>query len=212
MLDVAGVIDPRTLAAFAAASALLILTPGPMVAYLMATTLERGLRHGLTAVAGSTLASAIQLAIVALGLSAILAAASEAFFWLKWIGVVYLLYLGVRALRQPAEDLPDAQIESRVSRRRTFVEAFIINLTNPKALLFHSAFLPLFVSPALPAGPQLAAMAATFLIIAAVMDGLWAATAARSRPFVRRFGRWRHRVTGGVLIAAAAGVAAARRS
>ena len=204
-------IDPANWAAFAAASALLILTPGPMIAYLMATTLERGLHHGFVAVAGSTLASAIQLAVVALGLSAILAAASEAFFWLKWIGVAYLLYLGVRALRQPAEEFGEAAIGAGVSSRRTFAEAFFINLTNPKALLFHGAFLPLFVSPGLPAGPQLAILAGTFLVIAAIMDGLWAATAARSRPLVRRFGRWRHRVTGGVLLAAAAGVAAAKR-
>lgn len=199
--------------AFVGASVLLILTPGPMVAYVTATTLMRGLRHGLYAVAGSTLASAIQLAVVALGLTAILSAAGEAFFWIKWIGVVYLLYLAFRALRQPVDALEtDAAIAGiSYSTRRTFVEAFFVNLTNPKALLFHGAFLPLFISPVAPAGPQLFLLAATFLLIAFVMDSLWALTAERSRPLLARLGRWRHRITGCVLVTAAAGLALVRK-
>ncbi|NOX95608.1 MAG: LysE family translocator, partial [Alphaproteobacteria bacterium] len=110
--------------AFVAASALLILTPGPMVAYTVGTTLSRGLRHGLVAVAGSMLASAIQLGVVAVGLAALLSSAGEAFFWLKWIGVAYLTYLGIRALRQPADDLDPEVSASTVSERRTFIEAF----------------------------------------------------------------------------------------
>ncbi|MHA7872909.1 MAG: LysE family translocator, partial [Hyphococcus sp.] len=175
--------------AFVGASALLILTPGPMVAFVTATTLMRGLRHGFYAVAGSTLASAIQLGVVALGLTAILSAAGEAFFWLKWVGAAYLVFLGVRALRQPADALEASAADASYSAGRTFAEAFVVNLTNPKALLFHGAFLPLFVSPAAPAGPQLALLAATFLAIALVMDSLWALTAERSRPVLARLGR-----------------------
>lgn len=197
--------------AFVGASVLLILTPGPMVAFVTATTLMRGLRHGFYAVAGSTLASAIQLGVVALGLTAILSAASEAFFWIKWIGVAYLLFLGVRALRQPADALEAKAADASYSAGRTFAEAFVVNLTNPKALLFHGAFLPLFISSNAPAGPQLFLLAATFLVIAFVMDGLWALTAERSRPVLARLGRWRHRITGGVLLTAAAGLALVRK-
>lgn len=195
--------------AFVAASALLILTPGPMVAYVTATTLTRGLRHGLVAVAGSTLASAIQLGVVALGLTWLLSAASEAFFWLKWIGVAYLTYLAVKALRTRPEDLEKPATHR--SARRTFAEAFLVNLTNPKALLFHGAFLPLFISPSAPAGPQLALLSVTFLVIAATIDALWALTAERSRPLLARVGRWRERITGGLLLTAAAGLALARK-
>lgn len=197
--------------AFIAASALLILTPGPMVAFVVATTLSRGLKQGLAAVAGSTLASAVQLAVVALGLTAILSAAGEAFFWIKWLGVIYLLYLGVRAWRSSPDDLEAAQ-PAAGALRRIFVEAFFVNLTNPKALLFHGAFLPLFISPAAPVGRQIALLAATFLVIAASMDGLWALSAARARPLLSRMGRWRHRLTGSVLIAAAAGLASVRKT
>jgi threonine/homoserine/homoserine lactone efflux protein len=196
--------------AFVAASALLVLTPGPMVAYLVATTLSHGLRHGLMALIGSAAASAIQLAVVVAGLSLILNAAGEAFFWLKWVGVAYLLYLGVKALRQPADDLAPA-ITHR-SDKRTIAEAFLVNLTNPKALLFHGAFLPLFVSPSAPATPQLILLAATFIVVAAVLDGCWAVFAARLQPLMTRIGRWRHRITGGVLLGAAGALAVVRKA
>jgi len=198
--------------AFVAATVLLILTPGPMVAYVVATTVSRGLRHGFVAVAGSTLASAIQLGVVALGLTAILNAAGEAFFWIKWLGVFYLLYLGVRTWLTPAEELTVSSDARGRAARRTFLEAFVVNLTNPKALLFHGAFLPLFISTSAPAGPQLLILAATFLIIAASMDCLWALTASRSRFLLARAGRWRNRITGGVLITAAAGLALVRKT
>ncbi|MEO1252052.1 MAG: LysE family translocator [Pseudomonadota bacterium] len=196
--------------AFVAASALLVLTPGPMVAYLVATTLAHGLRHGFMALIGSAAASAIQLAVVVAGLSLILSAAGEAFFWLKWIGVAYLLYLGVKALREKADPLEAAAAPQR-SARRTVAEAFIVNLTNPKALLFHGAFLPLFISPSAPATPQLVLLAVTFVVVAAVLDGCWAIFAARLKPVLARVGRWRHRITGGVLIAAAGGLALVRK-
>lgn len=197
--------------AFVAASALLILTPGPMVAYVVGTTLARGLRHGLVAVAGSMLASAIQLGVVAVGLAALLSTAGEAFFWLKWVGAAYLVYLGVRALRQPAEELDPKAGASTFSSRRTFFEAFFVNLTNPKGLLFHGAFLPLFISPAAPIGPQLLLLSVTFLVIGGALDSLWALTASRTRPLLVRAGRWRNRITGGVLLTAAAGLALVRK-
>lgn len=195
--------------AFVAASALLVLTPGPMVAYLVATTLSHGLRHGLMALIGSAAASAVQLAIVVAGLSLILSAAGEAFIWLKWIGVAYLVYLGVKALREPAEELAPALTHR--SDRRTIAEAFFVNLTNPKALLFHGAFLPLFVSSSAPATPQLIVLAVTFIVVAAVLDAGWAVFAARVQPVLARVGRWRHRITGGVLLAAAGGLALVRK-
>ena len=182
-----------------------------MVAYIVATSLSRGLAHALCAVVGSLIAAAIQLSVVGFGLAALLTSAGEAFFWIKWLGVTYLVYLGVKALRAPDDDLePAAAVQT--SMRRSFVEGLIVNLSNPKSLLFHGAFLPLFISPAAPAGPQLFVLAVTFLVISGLMDSLWALTAARSRPFLARVGRWRHRVTGGVLLTAAAGLAMVRKS
>jgi homoserine/homoserine lactone efflux protein len=198
--------------AFVAATALLILTPGPMVAYVVGTTLSRGLRHGLIAVAGSMLASAIQIGVVAAGLAAILNAAGETFFWLKWIGAAYLFYLGVRAWREKPQDLETEVQPAQFSRRRTFMEAFFVNLTNPKGLLFHGAFLPLFIAPAAPVAPQLLLLGVTFLAIGGALDSMWALTAAHSRLMIGRIGRWRYRITGGVLMTAAAGLALVRKA
>lgn len=194
---------------FVLASALLILTPGPMVAYVVGTTLARGLRNGFAAVAGSTLASALQLMVVAAGLAVILDMASSAFFWLKWIGVAYLAYLGIKALRAPDDDL--VATAGAPSPWRNFAEGFFVNLTNPKALLFHGAFLPLFISPESPAGPQLALLAVTFMAIAFTLDCAWAVFAARLKPWMAKLGRWRHRLTGGILLTAATGLALVRK-
>lgn len=195
---------------FIAATTVLVLTPGPMVAYLIATTLAHGARHGAMALLGSALASIIQLGLVVAGLTVILQAAGSTFFWLKWIGVFYLIYLGVRALRAPDTALAPA-LEASRSRKRTLVEAFMVNLTNPKALLFHGAFLPLFISPAAPAGPQLLVLAITFVLLAALLDAGWVLFAARAKPLMEKIGRWRHRITGGVLLTAAAGLALVRK-
>jgi threonine/homoserine/homoserine lactone efflux protein len=196
--------------AFVAASALLILTPGPMVAYLIATALSRGPAHALAAVAGSLIAAAAHLAVAGFGLAIILSAASAAFFWLKWIGVFYLVYLAVKALRAPADDLAPGKA-AQGSIRRSFAEGLLVNLTNPKTMLFHGAFLPLFMSPSAPAGPQLFLLAVTFLVISGSLDSLWVLTASRSRPLLAKIGRWRHRLTGGVLLTAAASLALMRK-
>ena len=196
--------------AFCAACVALFLTPGPMVAYIIGTTLSRSIVHAFAAIAGSLAACAIQLAVVAFGLATILTAAGSAFFWIKWIGVAYLVYLGVKALRAPVEDLSNAAPASR-SLKRAASEGFFVALTNPKTLLFHGAFLPLFISPSAAPGPQLALLAATFLVICAIIDCGWAMSASRARPFIARIGRWRGRITGAIFLTAAAGLALARK-
>ena len=203
--------SPALYFSFIAATALLVLTPGPMVAYIVATTISFGARHGILALIGSAAASVVQLTVVVAGLSVLLNFAAEAFFWLKWIGVGYLVFLGVQAFRAPDEELEPAMVPVR-SGRLTVTEAFFVNLTNPKALLFHGAFLPLFVSPASPALPQLILLAVSFVVVATALDGVWVLFATRLRPMLGRLGRWRHRVTGTVLLSAAAGLAFIRKA
>lgn len=195
--------------AFVAATALLIATPGPMAAYIVGATLSRGLRHGLAAVAGSLIASAAHISIVAFGLAAIIARSGEAFFWIKWLGAAYLFYLGLRAWRS-RENLEEPSLAA-APLRRSLLEGLFVNLTNPKGLLFHGAFLPLFISPSLPPGPQFLILGTTFLVIGGVLDSCWALTAARSRRAFARAGQWRNRVTGGVYLTAAAALAAIRK-
>jgi homoserine/homoserine lactone efflux protein len=196
---------------FVAATIVLILVPGPNVALIVANSLTHGTRYGLMTVAGTSATQAVQLVFVVLGFATIMTTMGAAFEWVRWIGVAYLVYLGVLTLRQPA-DLPEPLAAPDKSARRIFGEAVLVSATNPKVLLFYGAFFPQFVNEAQPVVAQLTLLAATFWLIAALLDSGWAVAAGRLRPLLARAGRWRHRVTGGVLLSAAVLLAAARRA
>ena len=94
-----------------------------------------------------------------------------------------------------------------------FWQGVLVSATNPKTLLFYAAFFPQFLDPSRPPGPQLLLLCATFLIVATVLDGAYAIFAGQLRPWLRdrRRARLRNRLTGSCLIAAALGLALARR-
>jgi len=199
--------------AFVAATVLLILFPGPAVTLIVATSLAHGARRALTTVAGSSCAIACHLAVTCLGMSSLMLLLAGWFEWLRWIGVAYLVYLGIRQWRAEAIAL-DAAEPPRVSGRRLFWQGFLVNATNPKTLFFYAAFFPQFVDPGRPALGQLALLSVTFLFIATLLDGGYALAAGRLRGLFRsrRQARLRNRVTGSLLIGAGLGLALARRS
>jgi threonine/homoserine/homoserine lactone efflux protein len=197
--------------AFVAATVVLILVPGPNVALIVANSLKHGARYGLVTVAGTSATQAVQLAFVVFGFAAVMAAMGAAFEWIRWIGVAYLVFLGIQALRAPADAL-DQPAAPRKSVRLMFGEAVLVSATNPKVLLFYGAFFPQFVDTGRPIVAQLALLAVTFWIIAVLLDSGWALAAGRLRPMLAGAGRWRHRVTGGVLLTAAVALAAVRRA
>jgi threonine/homoserine/homoserine lactone efflux protein len=193
-------------AAFVASVTVLMLIPGPNVALITAGAVRHGARHGLATVAGTWVAMAVQLALVAAGMTGAMEVAGRWFAVLRWAGVAYLLWLGIRAWLAPAENL--AAVESRPASG-AFARGFLVSLTNPKTLIFYAALLPQFVSGADPVR-QIWLLAATSLTIAAVVDCGWALLAARLRPLLTRHESLRNRLTGAVLIAAGAGLAVAR--
>lgn len=197
--------------AFCAAAAVLILLPGPNVALIVANSIAHGARYGLVTVAGTSSAMAFQLALTVLGMTTLLAVMANWFEWLRWLGVAYLVYLGVRAWRAPAIDLTQAPPQPR-SARAIYLRGFLVSLTNPKTLLFYGAFLPQFVTAEADMTAQLVLLSATFLVIAVLLDGAWALLASRFRAALAVKGRLRNRLTGGLLIGAGAGLAMARRS
>lgn len=197
--------------AFVAACALLIVIPGPNVALIVANSVAHGARFGLMTVAGTASAMVLQLALVVLGASALLGLLASLFDWLRWLGVAYLLWLGVRTWRSTAMDLSGIAAEPR-SARAIFVRGFLVSLTNPKTLLFYAAFLPQFVSAGLGATTdQLLLLSATFLVVAVLLDGAWALLASRLRFLLQARARLRNRLTGSLLIGAGLGLALARR-
>ncbi len=138
--------------AFVAATAVLILIPGPAVALIVATALAHGARGALVSVAGVSTAVVGQLVVVGFGMASVLALLAEWFEWLRWTGVAYLVTLGLRQWRAAPVALGDVAASS-VSRARLYWTGVVVNATNPKTLFFYAAFLPQFIDPARPHGP-----------------------------------------------------------
>lgn len=191
--------------AFTAASALLVLAPGPMVALIVATSLTQRPSLGIAVVAGAASATAAHLSAICLGLPALLSGLGAAADWLRWVGVAYLMVMGVAAIWVRPAPFDEARPAKSVAR--AYGEAFVIQLSNPKTLMFYAAFFPLFLSPGRPASPQLILMSITFLAIQLTLDSCWAVGAARAAPVLRWSGPWANRIAGVVLIGAAFGFA-----
>jgi len=196
--------------AFVLAVSILMLIPGPNVALIVANSLAHGARYGLMTVAGTSAAMVLQLGLTGLGMTAMLGELSRAFDVLRWVGVAYLLWLGISAWRAPPADLSRMAPEPK-AMRKIFWRGFLVSLTNPKTLLFYAAFFPQFIDARAPAAAQIALLAATFVALAVVFDGGWALLAARFRGVLAMKGQLRNRLTGGFLTAAAVGLALAKR-
>jgi len=188
------------------ATAILVMIPGPNVALIVANSLKYGFRMGVHTVLGTTVGVGLQLALVVLGLVAIVEVAAEALLWIKWAGVAYLVFLGIRTWREPADDL--SKIEAAPAM---FWRGCLIAVLNPKTLLFNAAFIPQFVGAAGATAAQLTVVAAVFLAVLFVGDLLWAAFASSARRVLTRYAKMRNRLTGAFLTAAGIGLALSRR-
>lgn len=197
------------LPAFVAASVVLLLIPGPNVALIVANSVAYGVRFGLLTVAGTSTAMVLQLAVAGFGMTEALGVLGHWFEWLRWIGAAVLIWLGVQQWRAPPVDLTKTAPQPR-SPPVIFGRAVLVSLTNPKTLLFYGAFFPQFVTPGPEAGLQVLTLAAVFLILAIVIDSLWALAAARARAALAVRGRLRNRLSGGMLVGAGVGLALAR--
>ncbi|MGI4954774.1 MAG: LysE family translocator [Janthinobacterium lividum] len=194
---------------FILATALLILTPGPNVALIVANSVAHGARYGLLTVAGTSAAVLVHLVFVGIGMGEGLASVGAVFEWVRWAGVAYLLYLGITTWFAPPDNLAGV-VAAPGSGRSILVRALLVSLTNPKTLLFYGAFFPQFIAPDRPLAPQLWILCATFLGVAIGIDVLWALGAARARRMIAGHGRLRQRISGGLLTLAGLGLAFAR--
>ena len=195
--------------ALVAATIVLIQIPGPNVALIVANSLRHGMRIGVITSLGTTVGVALQLLIAVLGLAALIEWVADALTWIKWIGVFYLLYLGLRTWNELASDLSDIKAQSQT---RAFWRGVILAVINPKTLLFNAAFLPQFVGQNSDASGQLLLLAAVFMTVIIIGDALWAVFAASARGWLGRVGRLHNRITGGFLLGAGIGLALSRRS
>lgn len=187
------------LAAFVAASLVLAVTPGPGVLFIVARSAAHGRRAGLASVAGVALGNLGGAAGAALGLAALFAVSSHAFVLVKYAGAAYLVYLGIRTLRDAGRASgmsKTADLPSLHSHSRMFRDGLVVALLNPKTTIFFAAFLPQFMAHGADPVAQGLALGTLFVLIAAVTDALYAVAAGslgallRGRKRVERCGRW----------------------
>lgn len=206
-------VNPELFAAYLFATAVLILMPGPIVTLVIANSLAYGQRVGLATVAGASSGNALLVAAGALGLTTLLALAAGLFEVLRWAGVAYLVYLGIRQWRAALAAGTEGEAAPMKSSKGVFGQGVLVAITNPKTIFFYAAFFPQFIDPALAVGPQLLAMSIAFVIIATTLDGLYALLASRARGLFAsaRANKVRHGITGTLLIGTGVGLALARR-
>ena len=195
-------------AGFLAITVILILTPGPVVTLVISTSATKGVRAGLITVAGTSSGNAILLLAIALGLNWVLSHAVYLFELLRWAGAAYLVWLGIQAWRHAG------QVQSVSPGHHVhFFRGFLVALSNPKTIVFFTAFLPQFVDPTLPAAPQLAVMCVVSVLVAVLSDSCWAIAAGMGRAWFMKPARAKllGRASGLTLLGGGIGLSLARR-
>ncbi|WP_269515093.1 LysE family translocator [Brevundimonas subvibrioides] len=186
-------VDPHLFWVFVGVMTVLAVTPGPANLFSVAAGIERGRRAALIAVLGMNTATLVWFGAAALGLGALVAALPQVFRVVAIGGALYVAWLGVSSLRGAFARQPEAALtEGRTHPRRpAFVDGFLVQLANPKIVLFFSAVLPPFMDAERPAAPQLAVFACVVVgmdLITMSAYGLGGAALARrmSEPRFRR--------------------------
>jgi threonine/homoserine/homoserine lactone efflux protein len=202
--------NPELFSAFLLLAVVLFLSPGPIVTLVIATGVTQGMRAALLTVAGTTLANGLLLAMIAAGLSWLIQTSSALFEYVRFAGAAYLIWLGIQAWRHAGRGMEAVAPPGRVNFRR----GFWVALSNPKTIAFFSAFLPQFVDPTLPAGPQLVLMCTASVILGGLLDSSYAIAAGAGRAFLFTPARTRMmgRTSGLVLIGGGIWLALARRA
>ena len=200
--------DAHTYLLFIGAVVVLVIAPGPDMAFYLARTLSHGRRAGVLAVLGINLGAYVHMLAAVLGLSAILATSSLAFTIVKWIGAGYLIWLGLPALFSSAGPLAlERREEPRASGRTIFWQGFLCDVLNPKVALFYLTFLPQFVrleDSALTVTQQLLILGVTCNVVALAINLLFVQIASRASRTLRvggRSRRWLERTAGVVFVA-----------
>jgi threonine/homoserine/homoserine lactone efflux protein len=199
-----------TLGVFVAAALALLLTPGPAVLYIVTRSIEQGRIAGLMSVLGICTGTLVHVVAAALGLSTLLVSSALAFDTVRYLGALYLIGLGVRALLQRDGRSTDLHVEP-AGLRRIYTQGVIVNVLNPHTALFFFAFLPQFVNASKSHVPaQIVTLGLLFVVLSALTDSGWAIAAGSAGEWIRRspaFVRGQRYVTGGSLIGLGAAAA-----
>lgn len=213
-----------TLLAFFGVSLLLGITPGPDILFVLVQSAQRGWRAGMSVVVGLCSGLVVHTAAVALGLAAVFAASASAFTMLKYLGAAYLLWLAWQSLRAQPTDIAAAPtpgdavaVPNRAgpSAWRMVGRGVVMNLTNPKIVIFFLAFLPQFASPARGSvALQIMVLGVVFMVATLIVFGTMAVFSGAFGTLLRseRAQRWTNRVAGLVFVGLAVKLATTSRA
>ncbi|MES2280063.1 MAG: LysE family translocator [Pseudomonadota bacterium] len=203
-----------TLLIFALVALVTIATPGPTVLLALANGTRYGVRRSLPGMLGAVLSDFVLVGAVALGLGALLAASEFWFSVLKWVGAVYLAWLGMRLLRSKGGfELPEETGGTTRGTLAIFMKSFMVAATNPKGYLFCSALIPQFIDPSTAQAPQYVAIALVFAGMDFSVMLAYAFIGARAVRLLKASAiRWVDRICGGALLALAGSLAFYRRA
>jgi homoserine/homoserine lactone efflux protein len=192
---------------FVAASTLLLLIPGPTILLVLTYALSQGRRVAVACALGVAIGDFIAMTASLIGLGALVLASATLFSVLKWIGAVYLVYLGVQMLRSsPAQGLAASTDTTAIAAPKVFGHAMTVTALNPKSIAFFIAFVPQFLRPETPLAPQLAILIATFVTLAALNALAYALLADQMRARIAKPATLRRLNRGGGLALIGMGV------
>jgi threonine/homoserine/homoserine lactone efflux protein len=200
---------------FVTTEAVLSMTPGPAVLYVLSQAIRRGPAKSVWASWGILSANAMYFALSATSLGAVIVASYKLFFLIKWAGAAYLVYLGLRSFfgKTSVVSLPESADDSR-SGPRILRDGFFLQAANPKALLFFTAILPQFIDAHHNVAFQILVLGISSILVELVILFVYGQLAGRALSTARnpRFEKLTNRVAGSLLIGAGVGLARLRRT
>ena len=199
--------------AFLIAAIVLAITPGPGLAYVVARTVAGGRSEGLASCLGTAIGGMFHVLAAATGLSVLVAQSATAFNIVKYVGAVYLVYLGIRLLLQKDGQANPLNVAAQ-GPRRALRDGVVVEFLNIKTALFFLAFLPQFISPAEPVVPQLVLLGTTCVVLNTLVDiaaVLWSARLLASSSLRAARARLLRRVSGATMVTLGAVLALTKR-
>lgn len=199
---------------FVAATAVLLLIPGPTILLVLSYALSQGKRVAVASAVGVAFGDLIAMTASLLGLGVLISTSATLFIALKWIGAIYLVWLGVKMLRSAKTGMTDLTTTAPTSPRAIFGHTATVTALNPKSIGFFIAFVPQFIQTDAPLAPQFSILIATFVTLAAINAMAYALLADRLRARISRPNviAWLTRFGGGALITMGIITASLRRT
>ena len=206
--------SPEILITYIFATMVILIIPGPTIILVISQAVTHGRKSVVPLVAGVVLGDFTAMTLSLLGLGAIMTASAALFTLFKWIGAIYLLYLGINLWRANPDSSSIQHGKKDASPRSLFKSSFIVTALNPKSIAFFVAFLPQFISPHSPAFSQILILGGIFLFLAFVNAALYALFAGQLRETIKRtvVRKWLNRCGGTALIGAGIFTAGMQRS